>query len=194
MDDGAQGPINFDDLMDQYFGKIFNVIYRLMGDYEEARDLTQDTFIQAYKALPYFRGESKVYTWLYRIAVNRCKNRLKQMQRRGELVTESLDQPLETEDGEIQREVADWSHSPEVVLERRELQRLVQQEIGRLPHDFKEVVVLRDLQGLTYKEISEVLHISIEAVKSRLFRARSLLRERLRPYLEGFEGPWLERG
>lgn len=179
---------DFEELLDRYEAKIFNAIYRLVGDYEEARDLTQETFIQAFKALPTFRGESQIYTWLYRIAVNRSKNRLKQMQRWNQVVSDSLDQPALTEEGEVAREVPDWTHSPERVLERQELQQIVQREISQLPQDFKEVVVLRDLQGLSYKEMTEVIGISLEAVKSRLFRARALLRERLRPYLEGTEG------
>jgi len=179
---------DFEKLLDRYEAKIFNAIYRLVGDYEEARDLTQETFIQAFKALPTFRGESQIYTWLYRIAVNRSKNRLKQMQRWNQMVSDSLDHPALTEEGEVAREVPDWTHAPERVLERKELQQVVQREISQLPQDFKEVVVLRDLQGLSYKEMAEVIGISLEAVKSRLFRARALLRERLRPYLEGTEG------
>lgn len=177
--------VDFEELLNRYESKIFNLILRLVGDYEEAADLTQETFIQAFKALPEFRGESQIYTWLYSIAVNRTKNRLKQLERQQRLVPESLDEPIAREDGDLEREVPDWTYSPEQVLERKELQQVVQREIQNLPEDFREVIVLRDLQGLSYRDIAHILGISVEALKSRLFRARSCLRERLRPYLEG---------
>jgi RNA polymerase sigma-70 factor (ECF subfamily) len=174
----------FDELVRRYQQKVFNVLLRMIGDYDEAADLTQDVFVQAFKALPHFRGESKVFTWLYRIAVNRCKNRLKQIARTNTVVTSSLDEPIDGEDA-LRREVPDETFAPEIHLERQELREVVIEEIYRLPPDFKLVIILRDLNGLSYKEMADAVGITLEAVKSRLFRARSLLRDRLRPYLHG---------
>ncbi len=176
--------IDFNALLERYHKKIFNVLLRMVGDFEEAADLTQDVFVQAYKALPSFRGESKVYTWLYRIAVNRAKNRMKQIARGGTVVTSSLDDPLDA-DETLTREVPDQSYVPDRMLERRELQAVVSEEINKLPPDFRLVIILRDIEGLSYRDMAEVVEISLEAVKSRLFRARTQLRERLRPYLHG---------
>jgi RNA polymerase sigma-70 factor (ECF subfamily) len=143
-------------------------------------------FVQAYRALPNFRGDSKIYTWLYRIAVNRGKNRMKQISRGHAALTTSLDDPIDQEEG-LSRDVPDERYGPERMLERRELQEVVSEQINGLPADFRLVIVLRDIQGLSYRDMAEVIGISLEAVKSRLFRARSELRERLRPYLQAGE-------
>lgn len=192
-DSEGEAKLPFDVLLDRYQKKIFNVLLRMIGDFDEAADLTQDVFVQAFRALPNFRGESKVYTWLYRIAVNRCKNRMKQIARGGALAGASLDEPVDTEES-LSRDVPDHSFAPDRMLERAELREIVNEEINNLPPDFRLVVVLRDIQGLSYREMADVIGISLEAVKSRLFRARSHLRERLRPYLHGGEarvaGDW----
>ncbi len=176
--------IDFNALLDRYHKKIFNVLLRMIGDFHEAADLTQDVFVQAYRALPSFRGDSKVYTWLYRIAVNRGKNRMKQIARGNSVITGSLDEPIDTDEG-LTRDVPDQTAVPDRELERRELQAVVSEEINNLPPDFRLVIILRDIEGLSYRDMAEVIGISLEAVKSRLFRARSHLRERLRPYLSG---------
>lgn len=183
-DSGGNVDIDFNALLDKYHKKIFNVLLRMVGDFHEAADLTQDVFVQAYRALPSFRGDSKIYTWLYRIAINRGKNRMKQIARGNSVVTGSLDDPIDAEEG-LTRDVPDHSAVPERMLERRELQVVVSEEINNLPPDFRLVVILRDIEGLSYRDMAEVVGISLEAVKSRLFRARSQLRERLRPYLQG---------
>lgn len=183
-DSGGNVDIDFNALLDKYHKKIFNVLLRMVGDFHEAADLTQDVFVQAYRALPSFRGDSKIYTWLYRIAINRGKNRMKQIARGNSVVTGSLDDPIDAEEG-LTRDVPDHSAVPERMLERRELQVVVSEEINNLPPDFRLVVILRDIEGLSYRDMAEVIGISLEAVKSRLFRARSQLRERLRPYLQG---------
>ena len=183
--------VDFNALLDRYHKKIFNVLLRMTGDFHEAADLTQDVFVQAYRGLPDFRGESKIYTWLYRIAINRAKNRMKQISRGSSVVTSSLDDPIDAEDG-LTRDVPDQSCVPERMLERRELQAVVSEEINRLPPDFRFVIILRDIEGLSYRDMADVIGISLEAVKSRLFRARTLLRERLRPYLQGGTRPTID--
>ena len=174
----------------EYENRIYNTILRLIDDPHEAQDLTQDTFVAAYRAWPTFRQEAAVYTWLYRIAVNLTKNRRKQLRRRRQVETASLDDRLHLADGEddIEREVVDRSHPPDRLLESRELGAFLSRQVARLPDDFREVVVLRDYQGLAYKEIADIVGCSVKAIKSRLFRARTILRDKLRLYLdEGHE-------
>lgn len=173
----------FDKLVAAYQNKVYNLIYRLINDEQEALDLTQDTFINAYRALHRFRGEASVYTWLYRIAVNRTKNRLKQRSRQQTVEGASLDAPMEAGEERFQREIEDWSLAPERCLENQELGARVDELVAALPPDFREVVVLRDYQHLTYREIADIVGISVKAVKSRLFRARSVLRGKLKRYL-----------
>ncbi|MFQ6131458.1 MAG: sigma-70 family RNA polymerase sigma factor [Armatimonadota bacterium] len=165
-----------------YEAKIYNVIYRLVDDPREAEDLTQDTFVSAYRAYHRFRGDASVYTWLYRIAVNRTKNRLKQMARQRAAEAVSLDSPLDVGDEVLEREVEDWTNAPERVLESQELGQYVEKCIAALQPDFRSVVVLRHYEGLPYDEIAKIEGCTVKAVKSRLFRARSILRDRIARY------------
>ncbi len=179
----ADRNLDFDALVAKYERKIFNVIYRLIGDYEEATDLTQETFISAFKHYDKFRGESKVFTWLYQIARNLCINRIRQRDRQRVLRVESLDQPRESlNDDGMTLEVPDWTHSPQNVLEDKELRERIMTAIESLPPDYREVVVLREFQNLSYNEIVEVTGLTLENVKTRLSRARGMLRRKLEPY------------
>lgn len=174
----------FDALVAAYEKKIFNVVYRFIGDYEEAADLTQDTFISAYKAFDRFRGDSKVYTWLYQIAINHCRNRVRQKGRARSIQAESLDQPREWEaEGEgSDKEIPDFSFAPHTLLEDKELRERIMAAVESLPYDYKEVVVLREMQGLSYNEIAEATKLSLDNVKTRLSRARGMLRRKLEHY------------
>ncbi len=179
----ADRNLNFDALVAKYERKIFNVIYRLIGDYEEATDLTQETFISAFKHYERFRGESKVFTWLYQIARNLCINRIRQRDRQRVLRIESLDQPRDSADDQgLTLEIPDWSHSPQNVLEERELRQRILSAIEALPPDYREVVILREFQNLSYNEIVEVTGLTLENVKTRLSRARGMLRRKLETY------------
>ena len=176
----------FDALVQEHHQKIYSLIYRQLGDHEEACDLTQDVFVRAYQAFEHFRGEASVYTWLYRIAINLSLNRAKQLRRRSRWEQASIDEPLQINGEQLQREFADWSRSPEKLAEDSELQRLIHHSIGSLPPDYRAVVLLRDVQGLSYAEVAEATGSSLEAVKSRLFRARTQLQSVLQPYLTDF--------
>jgi RNA polymerase sigma-70 factor (ECF subfamily) len=175
----------FDELFDTYEQRIFNLVYRLVGDYEDAADLTSETFVRALRGYDRFRGEAQLYTWLYRIAVNLCKNYFRQQQHRSRVHAFSLDAPLEGEEGPGEREIEDVGQEPQRVVEARELEAHVQQCLLQLRPDFRSLVVMRDMQGLSYKEIGDILGCPEKAVKSRLFRARGKLRELLEPYLSG---------
>lgn len=172
----------FEELVKRYEQRIYNVTYRLLSNEEEAKDALQDTFIRAFRFIKKFKGDSSFYTWIYRIATNVCLTRLKQRKRK-EQVTFSLDAPVQ-EDEDLQREIPDDKHTPEILYQRRQMAKALQSAISELPTDYRSVVVLRDLQGLSNKEVSKALQLSIATVKSRLHRGRLFLRHRLSKYLE----------
>lgn len=183
-DDSEQGLLSyFDMLVEKYHRRIYNVVFRYLGDAEEASDLTQEVFLRAYQAFSGFRGEAAVGTWLHRIAINLSLNRAQQLDRLRRQETQTLDAPLEFDSHGLQRELADWRQSPERLAEGSELNRLIQDSLQSLSPEHRAVVVLRDLQGLSYAEIAEITGVSLQAVKSRLFRARSRLQALLQPYL-----------
>lgn len=178
---------DFDALYERYHKTIFNVILQWIGDYHEAEDLTIETFASAFKARDQFRGDSRVQTWLYRIAHNHCKNRFKQRDRQREMEGPSLDagafgRAEEGEEAGASRDVADWNYSPSRLLEQKELRALIEKAVDNLPADYKVVLVLRDQQDLSYNEIADVTGLTLEAVKTRLNRARNMVRQRVEPY------------
>lgn len=183
MTEGGQRP-EFGEIIAANYQRVYNVILRLIDDREEAADLTQDTFVNACRAYDNFRHESQVYTWLYRIAVNLTKNRLERRGRQRNVEGVSVDAPVEmAEQEELFRQIEDYRAEPDRLVLNEELKTFLLESVSRLRPDYKEVIVLRDYQGLSYEEIAEVLGCSVQAVKSRLFRARSVLRERLSKYL-----------
>lgn len=180
----------FEDIVERYHGKVFQLVYRYIGDYDEASDLTQDTFVRAYSAWRDFRGESQVYTWLYRIAINLCHNQQKKLQRRRRVERASLDSApddCENSSGTLwnSREVADERPLPLQTLESNELRVRLHEALQNLPENYRTVIILRDIEGLTYEEIARITDSTLEAIKSRLFRARGAIRRLLDPYLNG---------
>jgi len=169
----------FDELVLRYQKKVFNISYRMVGNYTEASDLAQEAFIRAYRSIKKFRGQSSFYTWLYAITSNICRNRLRYFRRQRASVV-SLDNPVKTEEGVVSREVADTSLSPVAILERKVKGEFIQKAINSLDEKHRIVVVLRDIELLPYEEISRILKVRIGTIKSRLHRARSLLREELK--------------
>lgn len=175
----------FDEVVSRYYESVFNLAYRLFqGNREEAEDLTQEVFLHAFQAYDRFRGDAHVFTWLYRITVNLWKNRLKQLSREREHRWEILEETGEEEEESEPIEWEDTRLSPQRLLEQKELAEAIQKAIDELPEEQRIVVVLRDIEGLSYQEIAEIVGCSIEAVKSRLFRARTNLRKKLRPFIE----------
>ncbi len=178
--------LSFEELVVKYERKIYNLIYRQIGDAEDAADLTQDVFVRAFGAFGRFRGDARVYTWLCQIALNACKNKFRQRDRQKPHLGPSLDEPISDDDTESRlREVADYSAEPSRELDRKELRRAVERAIETLPPDYKGVILLRDVQGLAYSEIAEATGLTLEAVKTRLHRARLMLRRKLEPYVNG---------
>ena len=180
---------NSEALYARYGTQIFNTIYQWIGDYEEAADLTQETFLSAYKARDQFRGDSRASTWLYRIAHNHVKNRVKQRGRQREMEGPSLDAGVAGEEMEFgeaaaPREIADWSQSPARLLEQKELQAQINRAVDSLASEYRVVLILREVDGLSYTEIAEATGLTMEAVKTRLNRARAMVRQKVEPYLK----------
>src|SRR5215469_8399121 len=171
----------FSELVHRYDRNIFRIAQHITHNEEDAQDVVQDAFLKAYQNLAQFQGNSKFYTWLVRIAVNEA---LMKLRRRKTSKTVSIDEDVETEDGSMPREVADWGPNPEQLYGQSELGDILQKTIQGLPQSFRTVFVLRDIEGLSTEETAEMLNLSVPAVKSRLLRARLQLRERLNRYFK----------
>jgi len=175
---------SFEAAVEKYHARIFQLVYRYLGNYDEADDVTQETFIRAYRAWDNFRGDAQVYTWLYRIALNLCHNQNKKLTRRHQAEGSSLDAPLNNSEDDSQTiDVPDTSAVPWNTLERKELNQRLFDAVQGLPENYRVVIVLRDIEGLSYDEIARITSCSLEAIKSRLFRARNMLRTRLSSYV-----------
>ena len=172
----------FNELVRIYQARIFTTIYRLLNNYEDAADLTQEAFILAYQAIKGFRLRCSFYTWIYRIAINLCYHRLRSAQYKIKLKTESLQEPVETGNGQVFKKevVAPPSSNPYQILVAREQEELLHQALASLKRKFYQALVLHDLEGLSYKEISQIQHCSLGTVMSRLHRARLKLAKNLK--------------
>ncbi len=175
----------YDTLVRKYERQIFRIAQHITQNREDAEDVMQDAFLKAYEKLDQFQGNSKFYTWLVRIAVNESLMRLRK-RRTGRMV--SIDEDLETEEGTVPRDLADWAPDPEQNYTQAELGKILEKTIKGLPPGFKVVFELRDVQGLSTEDTAEALGLSIPAVKSRLLRARLQLRERLSRYFRKKSG------
>lgn len=175
----------FDTLVIERHGEVYALLFRLTDDEDEARDLTQETFLQAFRHIAKFRGEADLRTWLYRIAVNQARNRWRWWRRRRRDVTFSLDAPLNgnveaTNKTTFGSQLCDENGvDPEQSLLARERERRTLNALAALNRHYREVIVLRDVEGLSYEAVAATLDISIGTVKSRLARGRAELRKRL---------------
>lgn len=173
----------FDELISTHQGRVFNTAFRLMGNYEEALDLTQEVFLNCFRKINSFKGDAAVSTWLYRITVNTAKNRWKHQRSRGLHQMASLDAPLSAEDEERVKQFPDGQPTPRQVASDREAMESLDQYLQRLSEEHRVVMVLRYVEELSYEEIVEILGISIGTVKSRIHRARHELREMMQEHL-----------
>jgi RNA polymerase sigma-70 factor (ECF subfamily) len=181
-----QGDISaFEQLVSRYDRNVFRIAQHITQNREDAEDVVQDAFLKAYQKLDQFQGNSKFYTWLVRIAVNEALMRLR---KRKTDKTVSMDEDVETDDGAMPREFADWSPNPEQQFRQAELNDILAKAIQGLPSSFRTVFVLRDVEGLSTEETAEMLGLSVPAVKSRLLRARLQLRERLSKHFRKRKG------
>lgn len=170
----------FDVLVRKYQHKILNLIIRYVHDPSEAQDVAQEAFIKAYRALGNFRGDSAFYTWLYRIAINTAKNFLVAQGRRPP--GSDIDaQDAEQYDVDSRLKERD---TPEHELLKNELERTVFDAIGDLPEDLRTAITLREMEGMSYEDIATAMDCPIGTVRSRIFRAREAIDERIRPLLD----------
>jgi RNA polymerase sigma-70 factor (ECF subfamily) len=166
----------FGELVSRYQNKIYRLAKHITQNDEDAEDVLQEAFLKAYEHIGGFQGNSKFYTWIVRIAVNEALMKLRK--RKGDR-TVSLDEPVETGEETVQREIAVWEDNPEQRYSREEIQTILDEAVQTLKPDFRTVFMLRDIEELSTEETAETLGISIPAVKSRLLRARLALREKL---------------
>jgi len=166
----------YNELVGRYERKIFRLAKHITQNDEDAEDVLQETFLKAFEHLPDFQGQSKFYTWLVRIAVNES---LMKLRKRKSDRTVPLDEPVDTGEDTVVREIAVWDENPEQKYSREELGQILDEAVQGLKPAFRTVFALRDIEELSTEETAEALGISIPAVKSRLLRARLQLRERL---------------
>jgi RNA polymerase sigma-70 factor, ECF subfamily len=170
----------FDRLVEERSGDIYALLFRLTEDPEEARDLTQETFLQAFRNISGFRGEADLKTWLYRIAVNQARNRWRWWKRRRRDRTVSLDAPAaEGLEAPLSASIAAKGADPERLTLAREREGVLLAALSTLGRAYREVIVLRDIEGLSYEEVALALNLNVGTVKSRLSRGRLELRRRL---------------
>ncbi len=169
----------FDLLFSRYQHKILNLVSRYLRDPQDVEDVAQEAFIKAFRALPRFRGESAFYTWLYRIAINTAKNHLVARSRRPPGVDIDIDDAEFLDGTDVLRE----GESPEAVLARDELSVEINAALGDLPDDLRSAVTLREFDGLSYEQIAEIMDCPVGTVRSRIFRAREAIDQRIEPLL-----------
>jgi RNA polymerase sigma-70 factor (ECF subfamily) len=172
----------FDTLVTRYGGDIYAVLFRLTEDAEEARDLTQETFLRALKAIRNFRAEADLKTWLYRIAVNESRNRFRWWKRRNRKATISLDADSSFSEKPLSETISGNSENPETETLRRERQDAISRALGKLSAAFREAIILRDIEGLSYEEVAVALGTNVGTVKSRISRGREELRKMLKDF------------
>jgi RNA polymerase sigma-70 factor, ECF subfamily len=162
---------------------MLNIAYRLIGDYDDACEVVQDAFVSAHTSIRMFRGDAKFRTWLTTITLNLSKNRLKQVRSRQGHEAFSLNDPIQTDDGTMTMDPPSKEPSVLETMERRDIRIRVQDCIKALDTDFREVLVLRDMQEFSYEEIGTMLKVREGTVKSRLFRARDMVKDCLKRFM-----------
>jgi RNA polymerase sigma factor (sigma-70 family) len=164
------------DLVDRYRGALYHIVIKMVRRPEEAEDLVQEAFIKAFGALKSYRFEYRFSTWLYKIAANCAIDFL----RKRKIDAMSLDRPMETADGTVQVELADWTYNPEETLYKQRQRVSIAAAIDALPEKYKEVILMRHRDDLPYFEIARQLGVPVGTVKARIFRARELLKKELK--------------
>ena len=170
----------FEELVRTYDQKLYRVALRLTGNPDEAKDLSQEALLRAYRAFDRFKMGTSFEKWLFRIASNLYIDKLR---KHGKYRFESLDEPIPLKDGYVQKTLPDWTGNPENIAEQNELAEKIQAALQSLPIYYRMAVILYDLEGFSYAEISSILDCSIGTVRSRIHRGRKLLRKKLAPYV-----------
>lgn len=171
----------FDLLVVKYRRRLMRLVSRIVREPAEAEDVVQEAFIKAYRAIRYFRGDSAFYTWLYRIGINTAKNFIASQGRRMPMSTETdTDQADGFENGKQLRDI----NTPESMLASKQIAHTVNAAMDALPVDLRTAIVLRELEGMSYEDIADIMACPIGTVRSRIFRAREVIAEQLRPLLD----------
>jgi RNA polymerase sigma-70 factor (ECF subfamily) len=177
----------YEAIVQRYARHVYNIAYRMTGNEADARDLSQEAFLRVYRALRRVEPGAPLESWLYRIVSNLYIDLLR---KRPRTRMESLDAVLKTPRGELVREIPDVAADPDLILEREQIDTAIQRALGVLNPELRMVVVLCDIEGFSYEEIATMLRIPLGTVKSRLHRARQVLQELLRPYVEARRRGW----
>ncbi|MFO7565814.1 MAG: sigma-70 family RNA polymerase sigma factor [Enhygromyxa sp.] len=178
----------FQELVHTYQDRIFGLVFRMIGNRQEAEDIAQEVFISVHRGIANYRGEGRFYTWLYRIASNTCKNRIKYLKGRNFHRASDIDETpaahTQGDDGGPVHSLQSVVPGPEATVVGNRLERAIQHEIAQLEPEHRLLIVLRDIQGLSYAEILKITGLQEGTLKSRLHRARLALKVRLEPYIE----------
>ncbi|MFM9900236.1 MAG: RNA polymerase sigma factor RpoE [Polaromonas sp.] len=177
----------FELLVIKYQRRIQRLIGRMVRDVDLVEDIAQETFIRAYRALAQFRGDAQFYTWLYRIAVNTAKKALMDMKRDPTVSENSFKSADDDETSMLENELTS-SETPDAVLASKEIAEMVNSAMDALPEELRQAITLREIEGLSYEEISEAMNCPIGTVRSRIFRAREAISQRIKPLLENQSG------
>lgn len=179
----------FEELIEAYQKKVFNIAFRMIGNYDDASELAQEVFIKIFKGIKSFKEESTFSTWVYKITTNVCLDELRKTRNKKSI---SLDEELKLDDGEVQIQIVDQRPSPETLFEQKEIKKTVKKAIDNLSHEHRIVIILRELNGLNYEEIAKILKCPVGTVKSRINRAKQELKEILKNKEELFNEEYVK--
>jgi len=171
----------YEELMRRYEKGIYNLALRITRSPEEAEEILQDTLLSVFKNIKSFREESSFKTWIYKVATNFALMKIRKKKQDSKVF---LDEPIQFHNEEIPRDIADWSKNPESIFEKQELKKILKEGVDSLPDIYQTVFWLRDIDGLPNQDVADILGLSIPAVKSRILRARLLLRDYLHEYFK----------
>ena len=171
-----------------YQHKVFNIIFRILGDRHEAEDVAQEVFITVFKHIDQFRAESQLSTWIYRIATNHARNRIKYLSRRAQKHHQDIDQTPESSIMEHPINPEGLGR-PDGQAQAHQLEIIIQEGLAQLHSEHREIIVLRDIENLSYQEIAQITNLAEGTVKSRLFRARVALKQYIQTRYAFEEGP-----
>ncbi len=176
----AQDRAAFNEIVLRYKSKVYNYIFRQVGSASDAEDLTQETFVRAYLSINSFQSRASLNTWLFRIATNLCIDQGRKNQR----TRSFLAPPVREDEDSVDQDIPDSSFDPQILALNSELGVKLEAALRSLPEKLRTVILLYDVEGLSYDEISGILDCPLGTIKSRIFNARSALREKLAPYLQ----------
>ena len=177
----------FELLVIKYQRRIQRLIGRMVRDVDLVEDIAQETFIRAYRALAQFRGEAQFYTWLYRIAVNTAKKALMDLKRNPTVSENAYKSADDDETSAIENELTS-SETPDAVLASKEIAEIINAAMEALPEELRQAITLREIEGLSYEEIADAMNCPIGTVRSRIFRAREAISDKVKPLLENQSG------